>query len=138
MASKIADNLEAGDILALYGDLGSGKTVFAKGLAHKLGVKEEVTSPTFVIVKKYPIKLQKTKSRKKIARELIHIDCYRIGKIEEAESIGFSEYFQREDAIVVIEWPDRIKSILPRKSKTMKLKFIDGKTRSITPINFAL
>jgi tRNA threonylcarbamoyladenosine biosynthesis protein TsaE len=111
-AKKFAKRLKGGEIIGLTGDLGAGKTVFAKGLAAGLGVKKNITSPTFVLMKIYEIK--KPCSKIKI---LCHIDAYRLKTPQDLIAIGAEEYFNRPDAVTVIEWADKIKKILPKKTK---------------------
>jgi tRNA threonylcarbamoyladenosine biosynthesis protein TsaE len=93
--------LENGDIVCLEGDLGSGKTVFVKGIAKGLGINREITSPTFVLVNEY--KGEKT---------LYHFDVYRIENPEDFLDSGLDEYFDGT-GIAVVEWADRITDILP-------------------------
>lgn len=109
-AKKFAESLQGGEIIGLIGDLGAGKTVFTKGLAAGLGVKNIVNSPTFVIMKVYDIK--KTTSR---IKKLVHIDAYRLQSTADLEVIGAQDYFNRLDTITVIEWIDKIKSDIPKK-----------------------
>lgn len=100
----------------MKGDLGSGKTTFTKGLAEFFGIKKTITSPTFVIVKEYPIK----KAINGIDK-LIHIDSYRI---EEggAESLDLDYYLNQPNSLVVIEWPEKIINLLPEK-RIVKINF---------------
>jgi len=127
VAQKFALKLKPGSVLALFGDLGSGKTAFTKGLAHALGVDDVVTSPTFVFVKEYPInKFQISNFKfqnnsKTIESKLIHVDCYRMSNANDAEAIGLREYFESKSNIVVIEWADRIEFILPKD--TIRINF---------------
>ena len=93
--------LNSGDVVCLTGDLGTGKTAFTNGMAQALGVKEYVTSPTFTIVNEYKTEVP-----------LYHFDVYRISDPEEMYDIGFEEYLYG-DGIVVIEWAELIKDILP-------------------------
>ena len=102
-------------IICLEGDLGSGKTVFTKGIAESLGIEEVITSPTFNIVKEYPMG----------EMPLYHMDMYRLNG--NPDSIGISEYFTK-GGIVVIEWADTIKEYLPRKIRN-KIKIVDENTR---------
>ena len=93
-------------VIALNGDLGAGKTTFTQGFARSLGIKERITSPTFVLMKIY-----------RIARDgfkhLVHIDCYRVDRPEELLHLGLDEILEDRDAIVLIEWADRIRRVLP-------------------------
>ena len=116
-------------IIGLEGDLGGGKTTFLQGFAKKLGIKEKILSPTFVIMKK--IKIQHPTSN---IQYLIHIDCYRIKKPQEILDLGFKKIISNPQNIVVIEWADRIKKNIPSKSIWIKFNFINKKTREIVII----
>jgi tRNA threonylcarbamoyladenosine biosynthesis protein TsaE len=107
LGKKYAVNLNPGDVLGLVGELGAGKTQFAKGLAKGLGIKDNITSPTFVLLKKY--------------KNLVHIDCYRLSDPTELEELGFQEFIDNGN-IVVVEWADKIKSIMPSETKWVKFK----------------
>ncbi|MBQ3544979.1 MAG: tRNA (adenosine(37)-N6)-threonylcarbamoyltransferase complex ATPase subunit type 1 TsaE [Lachnospiraceae bacterium] len=102
IAFKMGQEIKTGEIVCLYGDLGVGKTVFAKGFAKGLGVNDVVTSPTFTLVQEYHGKRM----------PLYHFDVYRIGDIEEMFEIGYEEYFYG-DGVCLIEWADFIKELLP-------------------------
>ncbi|MDD5606564.1 MAG: tRNA (adenosine(37)-N6)-threonylcarbamoyltransferase complex ATPase subunit type 1 TsaE [Candidatus Pacebacteria bacterium] len=108
------------DVLALKGELGAGKTTFLKGYAKGLGVKEKVLSPTFLILKKIPIK----------NNYFIHIDCYRIKDSKEILDLGFKKMLNKY--IMAIEWPERIKNILPKDTLWINFKIIDKNKREIT------
>lgn len=101
LASKFAEILEKGDILLFTGEIGTGKTTFIQTLAKNLGVKELVTSPTFVI--------QTLRDSGRIP--LSHVDLYRLNNDEEVENIGFEEYY--DTAITVVEWADRYSGFEP-------------------------
>lgn len=98
---KLAGYLGAGDILGLTGGLGAGKTTFVKGIARGLGVKEMVSSPSFVLIKEYAGK-----------PPLYHFDLYRMDKLEDMEYLGMEEYLF-EQGICVIEWADKMRMLLP-------------------------
>ena len=123
-AKKISKNLTGGQIIGLTGNLGAGKTVFTKGLALGLGIKKNITSPTFVLMKVYPV----TKNQQ--IKFLVHIDAYRIKSARDLMAIGADEYFKRPDTITVVEWADKIKKILPEKTKFVKIS-IDKTSRII-------
>ena len=125
-AKKYALKLKGGEIIGLIGDLGAGKTIFAKGLALGLGVKETVTSPTFVLMKIYPIK-----SRASKIKFLCHIDAYRVKKAKDIEAIGAGDYFDRLDTVTVIEWADRILSFLPEKMIVIDFALYKNNRRNI-------
>ncbi len=124
-AKKFSKNLTGGLVLGLTGNLGAGKTVFAKGLALGLGIKKNITSPTFVLMKAYPVKKHEQ------IKFLIHIDAYRIKSARDLMAIGADEYFNRPDAVTVIEWADKIKKILPKKAKFLKISIQRNNSRKI-------
>ncbi|MDP3769452.1 MAG: tRNA (adenosine(37)-N6)-threonylcarbamoyltransferase complex ATPase subunit type 1 TsaE [bacterium] len=106
-------------VIALKGNLGAGKTTFVQGFAKALGVSDTVQSPTFVLMKIYAVK-------KKHIRHLVHIDAYRIESLAEMKHIGLSHLLQDKDAIILIEWADRIKKIIPKNAVWVTLEH--GKT----------
>ncbi|MBI2596158.1 tRNA (adenosine(37)-N6)-threonylcarbamoyltransferase complex ATPase subunit type 1 TsaE [Candidatus Daviesbacteria bacterium] len=115
---KIAQNLAKkyklkGDILALTGDLGSGKTTFAQGFAKGLGIKEKIISPTFVLIRQH--KIPGTQ------RTFYHIDLYRLDIIEDIKSIGIKEILEDKDNLILIEWAEKIEKLLP--DSTLKIHF---------------
>ncbi len=113
-------------VVALRGDLGSGKTTFVKALAAALGVPAEtVTSPTFVIQKSFPIDAEGP------LETLVHIDAYRLEKPEEIEKLNWRETLANPANLVVIEWPENIGANLPKNATTIRFKFIDENTREI-------
>ena len=100
----IAKQLHWGQTLALYGNLGAGKTVFSRGIARGLGVVEPITSPTFTIVQEYRLSSR---------HFLFHLDMYRIDNEEAALAFGIEDFLFAPDAITLVEWPERIKALLP-------------------------
>ena len=121
IGSKIAKDLKPGDVVALIGDLGSGKTVLTKGIARGLGVKETryVNSPTFVIIKEHKGNIP-----------LYHFDLYRLNKTGMYDEIGFEEYFYG-DGVTVIEWADKIEKLLPKKRIEVRLSVAGEDKRKI-------
>ena len=120
LAKNFAKSLKNGDVVLLYGDLGSGKTQFFKGLAKGLGIKERVTSPTFVFIKTY-----------KVGKRIInHVDLYRAEKSSDLEEIGIEEIMSN-DAITVIEWADRLEGRVPKKRIDVLIEPKDEKRRKI-------
>ena len=107
-ACEYAKTLRAGDVVLLDGDMGAGKTVFAKGVAKGLGIEEEVTSPTYAYMNDYD-------------GRLFHYDCYRIETPEQAERLGLADYFDM-GGICLIEWSQNIAPLLPRKVKRVKIE----------------
>jgi len=122
---KLAKKLKGGDVLALSGDLGAGKTKFLQGLAEGLGVKARVNSPTFNILKLYKI------SQNIKIKQFCHIDAYRLSLGKDLISLGVEEYFQDKKTITAIEWAEKVKNILPRKTHVIKIKAISEKEREI-------
>lgn len=118
IAYKFADTLKGNEVILLIGDLGAGKTTFTKSLAKALGVKEHITSPTFTLVNEYH-------SGK---FTLYHFDMYRLEDENEAIEIGLDEYFN-DNAISIIEWPERIKDLLPLNCVKIKIEKIDDNSR---------
>jgi len=120
-------------VVLLEGDLGSGKTTFAQGIARALGITETVNSPTFVIAKNYQIQSRQGLKTSETfpLKKLIHIDTYRFETSAEAEVLGLEELFADSGNIILIEWPERIKEFLPATAHTIRLKFIDETTREI-------
>ncbi len=117
-AEEYGKTLKKGDVVLLKGEMGAGKTVFTKGVALSLGIKAEVTSPTYAYLNDYDGKL-------------FHYDCYRLSSGEDAEALGLTEYFY-SDGICVIEWSENIADILPENAKVVKIEKIDENTRKIT------
>jgi tRNA threonylcarbamoyladenosine biosynthesis protein TsaE len=110
LGKKIARYLRPRDIILLSGCLGAGKTVFAKGIAQGLGVnKNEVVSPTFVLLRIYPGK-----------HLLQHFDFYRLKAAQDFFDLGYQEYLY-SDAVTLIEWPERLKFLLPKEFLKIKL-----------------
>lgn len=120
---ELAQNIESEKfenmVICLNGELGSGKTVFTKGMANALGIEESITSPTFTIVKEY----------QDGEMPLYHMDVYRLDG--NTDGIGIEEYFTK-GGIVIIEWAKTIKDILPDERLEIKFKVIDENRRSIT------
>ncbi len=96
-------------VVCLWGDLGSGKTTFVQGAAKALGIKGVVNSPTFLIMKKYPL------AGKYEGGALYHFDCYRVRSAEEAADLGWDEILSGADNLVFVEWPEKIMEILPEE-----------------------
>lgn len=128
LGKKIAKSLTGGEVLALSGDLGAGKTILTKGIAEGLGIKKIVNSPTFILMNIYEIKVKGQKSK---VKNLVHIDCYRIKSADEIKDIGASEYFADEDSVVIVEWAEKIKKLLPKKVVKIDIKIKEGNKREI-------
>jgi len=120
-AQSFAKKLSGGETITLSGELGAGKTVFAKGLAKGLGVKEEVVSPTFTIMNEYESGRLK----------LYHYDAYRLRSGEEAIETGLADYFGVKDGVCLIEWSENIASALPKKLIKIEIKYTGESSREI-------
>lgn len=127
LAREIAPKLKGGDILALSGDLGAGKTTFTKGLAVALGITKNVTSPTFAIMNVYELP-----EIKNGIKTLVHIDAYRLETSDEILTIGVQDYLSQPDILTVIEWPEKIQPMLDNY-KMIELKFsLENSARAIS------
>ena len=119
LASVIKKRVKAENALvfALTGNLGTGKTTFVQGFLRAAGIKKKITSPTFAIVKSYKVKSYKD------YKKIFHIDCYRIEKLKELSGLGLKEILNNPENIVLIEWPERIKKILPKDLIWIKFEY---------------
>ena len=119
LGSRIASLLRPGDVIALYGELGAGKTCLVRGLAKGLGLEDEmVASPSFSLINEYPGPIP-----------LFHMDCYRLHLEEEVEELGLEEYFDGP-GITVIEWAERIKD-LPEDRLEVFITILDASRRKV-------
>ncbi len=120
---ELAQNIESERfdkmVICLYGDLGSGKTLFTKAFAKSMGIMDNITSPTFNIIKEYN---GENDSR------LYHMDVYRLNEVK--EDLGIEEYFKKK-GVTIIEWADLIEDILPKKRLDITFKIIDENVRII-------
>ena len=116
-ACEYAKTLQRGDVVLLDGDMGAGKTVFSKGIAKGLGIKEEVTSPTYAYMNDYD-------------GRLFHYDCYRIESVEQAEQLGLADYFDM-GGICLVEWSQNIAPLLPKDCKRVRIVKLSETERQI-------
>lgn len=114
--SKAKFNSRGAVVLALRGNLGAGKTTFTQGFLRSLGIKKKITSPTFVLVKCYKLNALCSMLHASCHKFAYHIDCYRIKKTKELIDLGLKEIFNNPQNIVLIEWPERIRKILPKNT----------------------
>lgn len=121
IAKSIGRNLVEGDVLALSGELGSGKTCFTGGLAQGLDLNEkyQITSPTFTLINEYPAR-----------HKLYHLDVYRLSDCSEFDNLGCEEFLGVE-GIVVIEWAEKIAKFLPSKTIFIYFEYVDEEQRKI-------
>lgn len=130
-AQNLAKEILAGKnrVIALYGDLGSGKTTFVQGLAEGLGIKKRIISPTFIIVRSYPF--DKLRAGKLGVRSFYHIDLYRIDSKKDLEALGLLEILEGPQNIVAIEWAEKIKHLLPENRIDIYFEYLDEDKREI-------
>jgi len=114
-----------GRVIALYGDLGSGKTTFVQGLARGLGIKNRIISPTFLMVRSYKLE----------AMSFYHIDLYRVENERDLEGLGIEEIINDRNNIVVIEWAEKLKEYLPKKRIDIHFFYENESKRKV---NFSL
>lgn len=130
LAREIASNLinskkrEHALVIAFSGDLGSGKTTFIQGFIDGLGIKSRVVSPTFILMREYGL----------FDLKVYHLDTYRLSEnpYEEVKDLGLQELFQNRNAIVLIEWAEKIKNILPDDTIWMRFEYVSDTERKIT------
>ncbi len=126
-AAELIDEHGSSAVFALYGDLGAGKTTFTQTIGEILGIDDDITSPTFVIMKRY-------KTTHDVFRHLIHIDAYRLQSNEELTVLGFEEWLKEDNTLIVIEWADKAEALLPNSA--VKLQFTlqnDERTLELLP-----
>lgn len=124
IAEKYAKSIKAPCVISLVGDLGAGKTTFAKGFALGMGVADTITSPTFTIMNEY----------EGSKMPLYHFDMYRLSSKEEAINCGFEEYFDlsKLKGVVLVEWAENVKGLLPALHIEIKFEKVDDITREIS------
>jgi len=122
--SRLAKHKTHATIVGLSGELGSGKTAFAKAIAKALGLTEEVLSPTFVIAKFYQLKDPDW-------NRLVHIDLYRIEDGDELRALKWESIMADPKNLVMVEWPEQIGALFPQDATMLKFRFIDESTRAI-------
>jgi tRNA threonylcarbamoyladenosine biosynthesis protein TsaE len=110
-------------VIGLKGELGSGKTSFIQGFAKGLGIKEKILSPTFVIYRKFKIRNSKY---------FYHFDCYRIQKAKDILDLNFKEIISNPENIILVEWADKIKKIMPQNSLWIHFKLINESSRKLS------
>lgn len=120
IADAIAPTLLPGDVIALTGDLGAGKTVFVQGVARALGVKSRVTSPSFVLMREYQGDLP-----------ILHLDVYRLNSLQELIDLGFEEFLD-PSWVVFVEWGDAVTPILPEEHLEVEFRVLSETERSVT------
>ena len=120
-AEKLAKQIIAPKIIVLSGDLGAGKTTFSKGFAKGLGISETITSPTFTLLNEYSGD-----------KNLYHFDMYRLSSKEEAYELGFENYFENNDGIILVEWAENVKGLFTPPYLKVLIEKIDKNKRKFT------
>jgi tRNA threonylcarbamoyladenosine biosynthesis protein TsaE len=122
IAFELARKLKNGNILCLYGQLGSGKTTFVQALAKDLGINKRIISPTFIIIRGYKLK----------NKNFYHIDLYRTESKDDLIGLGIPELFEDKKNIIAIEWAEKLGDLLPNKRLDLFFEQIDHNKRKIT------
>ncbi|MBU2632643.1 tRNA (adenosine(37)-N6)-threonylcarbamoyltransferase complex ATPase subunit type 1 TsaE [Patescibacteria group bacterium] len=120
---SFAKKLKRGDFVALYGQLGAGKTTFIQGIMKGLGIKKRIVSPTFIIIRMYESEEKKM--------NVYHLDLYRIESVDDLPSIGFEDILKDEKGIVLVEWAEKIKNVLPKKRFDVYFEYMNKNCREI-------
>jgi tRNA threonylcarbamoyladenosine biosynthesis protein TsaE len=128
----LAEELRGGEIICLTGDLGAGKTTFTQGILKGLKIKGPYTSPTFAIIKHYHVAYStKHKTKKQLFTDIYHIDAYRISAKDLLE-LGFKDFAGKENSLTIIEWPEKVKKIIPTAAVWINFAWASEKERKIT------
>lgn len=147
LGETFAKKLRSGDVVALFGELGSGKTTFVKGIARGLGVSRRISSPTFIIVRTYKLKAphfakaslgeqnSKRKATAQSAKRFYHIDLYRIESERELAGLGIEEILEDPANIVAIEWAEKARFALSKKRYELYFDHVGENRRSIRIVN---
>lgn len=123
IAASLAKQIKKG-VVALSGELGAGKTTFTKGFAKGLGIKEKITSPTFVLIRQHKIPLTNN--------VLYHIDLYRLENSNDFRNLGVEELINDKNNLIIIEWADKIKDFLPKDTLKISIEKTENNQRLIT------
>lgn len=124
LGAEYAGLLRSGGVVLLFGELGSGKTTFTQGFARALGIQHKVISPTFLIMRTYDI-------AKDTVGKLYHLDLYRIASEKEIEEIGFTEAMGDKENILIVEWAERLQSLMPDKRTEIYFEYLDQAKRKV-------
>jgi len=133
LGRSLARGLAAGDVVSLEGPLGAGKTTLLQGLAAGLGIRKRLTSPTFILFR--TIKLPRAVRG---IRWLVHADAYRVANARELIAAGFGDYVGAAETLTVIEWGDRVKTVLPRGTMRVRLRYLRvGRGRDVRSVTYS-
>ncbi len=129
LGKKLAKTLKGGELVALYGNLGGGKTTFVQGLAMGLGIKRRIISPTFIIIRTYDLR-PKTKDQR--LTTFYHVDLYRTETTADIRGLGVDEIIGNSNNIVVVEWAEKMRELLPKQRIDIYFEYLDENKREIT------
>ncbi len=134
VAYDFAKKIVKGGIVALYGNLGVGKTTFTQGLARGLGIERRIISPTFIVLRRHKVKRQnsKGKSANQNSKVFYHIDLYRTESQKDIDGLGIEEILKDSQNIIVIEWAEKLGSLLPKKRLDVRFEYITDNSRKIS------
>lgn len=124
LGAQLARSLGPGDVVALHGELGSGKTCLIQGICAGLGVEGHVTSPTFILINEY------RGLRRGVSLPVYHLDLYRLRSTAELEDLGVEEYFYGQ-GVSLVEWAERAGDLLPPRRREASLEYVDSSARRI-------
>jgi tRNA threonylcarbamoyladenosine biosynthesis protein TsaE len=119
-------------LVTLSGELGAGKTAFVKAAAKALGVAEDITSPTFVLLKKYDLPPNQGVTLIPGFKRLVHIDAYRLESGKDLAPLRFDELLQEADNLIMLEWPEKVADALPSPAAHVSIETLDENSRKIT------
>jgi tRNA threonylcarbamoyladenosine biosynthesis protein TsaE len=122
---ELAKELSDGGIICLYGEMGSGKTTLTQGISKGLGIKQNIVSPTFILMRRYEAG----------EKFIYHIDLYRLNDLSEAKGLGIEEILSNPKNIVIIEWPEMAETLIPKKHTKVKIKALSEGEREIEIIH---
>lgn len=125
LGEKIGSMVKPGTVIAMEGTLAAGKTTMTKGIARSLGINETITSPTFTLISEYEGKIP-----------LYHMDAYRLDSAEDFLNLGVEDMIYGKDGIAIIEWSEKVRQELPKKTITIKLEVQEDGSRLITITNW--
>jgi tRNA threonylcarbamoyladenosine biosynthesis protein TsaE len=133
IAEEFAQTLQGGEVICLYGDLGYGKTTFMQGLAKGLGIEHRITSPTFIIMRRYEItKRPMVLDGERKLHMLYHVDLYRLEEEQAMVDLGLPDFMHDPESIVAIEWPEKLGKLRPKNRIDIRFDYVEENKREIT------
>ncbi|PIS05071.1 MAG: tRNA (adenosine(37)-N6)-threonylcarbamoyltransferase complex ATPase subunit type 1 TsaE [Candidatus Buchananbacteria bacterium CG10_big_fil_rev_8_21_14_0_10_42_9] len=139
---NLVNKLRPGTAVALSGDLGAGKTTLVQGVAEALGIKNQITSPTFTLMDIYPVRSKDSNgvnsAKSSIFETLVHIDCYRLDSPKEFGEFGAMDYINDPKSLVIVEWANKIKQHLPKDAVWLNLKLGQSERQRVITLTGSL